>query len=91
MAVGLEEAFSSLSFPQENGLIEYQKEDDSIKLFVGQVPKRMKEEDLRPYFEEFGAIYDLTVLKDRITGAHKGKLQVLSSFKVDLTIMVPVL
>lgn len=43
-----------------------------LKLFVGQVPKNMTEEDLAFVFEPYGRILDLTVIRDRRSGNHRG-------------------
>eukprot|EP01038_Epipyxis_sp_PR26KG_P010644 gene10644-14296_t len=46
--------------------------NDLVKLFVGQIPKDMDEETLSQYFEEFGPISEITVIRDSITMSHKG-------------------
>jgi len=47
-------------------------EPESPRLFIGQVPKSMEADDLRKVFEGFGKILDISILKDKATGVHKG-------------------
>lgn len=57
------------------GKIEQEQPDsDTIKMFVGQVPRSMDENDLRRMFEEYGRVHSINVLRDKATGASKGKL-----------------
>uniref|UniRef100_V5GLM2 CUGBP Elav-like family member 1 n=2 Tax=Anoplophora glabripennis TaxID=217634 RepID=V5GLM2_ANOGL len=62
-----------LNSPQQNSKIEQEKPDpDTIKMFVGQVPRSMDENDLRRMFEEYGKVHSINVLRDKATGASKG-------------------
>ncbi|XP_064108734.1 CUGBP Elav-like family member 1 isoform X14 [Macrobrachium nipponense] len=45
---------------------------DAIKMFVGQIPRSMDENDLRKMFEEYGEVYQINVLRDKVTGQSKG-------------------
>jgi len=47
-------------------------DDDAIKMFVGQVPRSMDEDALKEYFEEFGPVYQLNVLRDKSSGVSRG-------------------
>ena len=47
---------------------------DAIKMFVGQIPRSMDENDLRKMFEEFGPVFQLNVLRDKVTGQSKGEI-----------------
>lgn len=46
---------------------------DFIKMFVGQVPKSMDEDQLKEMFEEYGRVHTINVLRDKVTGVSKGK------------------
>ena len=48
------------------------KDGDTLKLFIGQIPKDMDEEALTPYFAEFGPIFELTIIRDKNTKIHRG-------------------
>ena len=45
---------------------------DTIKLFVGQIPRSYEEQEVREILEPYGPIHELSVLRDRTTGVHKG-------------------
>jgi CUG-BP- and ETR3-like factor len=44
----------------------------SFKLFCGQLPKTMNEDDLRAMFSEFGDVVEVAIIKERKTGQSKG-------------------
>ncbi|XP_060572706.1 CUGBP Elav-like family member 2 isoform X3 [Ruditapes philippinarum] len=56
--------------PIENGRRE--PDSDAIKMFVGQVPRSMDENDLTKMFEQYGPVYQLNVLRDKVSGQSKG-------------------
>ena len=47
-------------------------DEDAIKMFVGQVPRSMDEDALKEFFEEFGRVYQLNVLRDKNSGVSRG-------------------
>lgn len=50
---------------------------ESIKLFIGQIPRSWEEDDVRQILEPFGAIQELSILRDRTTGVHKGRADLI--------------
>ena len=53
---------------------------DSIKMFVGQLPRNMDEIELKKMFEDYGPVYQLNVLRDRSTGQSKGVAILLHAY-----------
>ena len=62
--------------------------ENGCKIFIGQIPKDMKENDLRPFLEEFGSISDVSIIRerDRDSGAFTSKGD--SSIFVKITIFL---
>ncbi|CAH1251160.1 CELF1 [Branchiostoma lanceolatum] len=59
---------AAVSTDKMNTTAPTEPDTDTIKMFVGQIPRSMDEKDLRQMFEEFGPVYQLNVLRDRATG-----------------------
>lgn len=47
-------------------------EGESVKLFVGQVPKHMTESQLLTMFREFALVDEVNIIKDKATRASRG-------------------
>jgi RNA recognition motif-containing protein len=65
---------------------ETQMDEDSstpAKLFVGQIPKDVTESTLSGYFEEYGAIKEVSIIRDS-AGASRGKLIFISYAFINL-------
>ena len=43
-----------------------------MNIYVGNLPRKAGEDDLRPVFEPFGKIMSVNVIKDKFTGESKG-------------------
>jgi len=51
---------------------------DSVKMFVGQIPFTMEEDELKRTMEEFGPVYQLGIIRDRASGQHRGKYLIVT-------------
>lgn len=58
-----------------NGSMEHldQPEPDSIKMFVGQIPRSWSETELKELFEPFGAVHQINILRDRTQNPPQSK------------------
>lgn len=48
------------------------QQENLVKLFVGQVPPEMTEDDLKSIFLDYGDVKEVIILKNRATGLSKG-------------------
>ncbi len=46
---------------------------DTVKLFVGQLPKQLTEQQLASVFSEAGTVYEINIIKDKVTKQSRGK------------------
>ncbi|KAK7396832.1 hypothetical protein VNO78_17992 [Psophocarpus tetragonolobus] len=51
---------------------ESKSSEESVKLFVGQVPKHMTEPELLAMFKEFAVVDEVNIIKDKATRASRG-------------------
>lgn len=51
---------------------ESKSNEESVKLFVGQVPKHMTEDELLTMFKEFALVDEVNIIKDKATRASRG-------------------
>jgi RNA recognition motif-containing protein len=49
------------------------EQSDLFKLFVGQIPKEVDENELKQYFAEFGQIVEISIIRDSSTMVSKGQ------------------
>jgi RNA recognition motif-containing protein len=46
--------------------------ENTMNLYVGNLPYRITEDQLREAFEEYGQVSSCTIIKDKVTGQSKG-------------------
>ncbi|XP_005728163.1 CUGBP Elav-like family member 2 isoform X2 [Pundamilia nyererei] len=66
---------SNGSSSKMNGSLEHldQPDPDSIKMFVGQIPRSWSETELKELFEPFGAVHQINILRDRTQNPPQSK------------------
>ncbi|KAJ0808320.1 putative RNA recognition motif domain, paraneoplastic encephalomyelitis antigen [Helianthus annuus] len=58
--------------PHQHQQSHHHHSDESVKLFVGQVPKHMTEQQLTAMFKEFALVEQVNIIKDKATRASRG-------------------
>jgi len=61
------------------GKEESKSSEESVKLFVGQVPKHMTEPELLAMFKEFALVDEVNIIKDKATRVSRGTFPTLYS------------
>lgn len=63
---------SSTTNNNNNNMKNDEPDPDTIKMFVGQIPRVFDEAQLRAFFEEYGRVHQLNVLRDKASGQSRG-------------------
>jgi bruno-like protein len=63
---------SSDSKDPQAGLQQKEPDSDTIKLFVGQIPRTYTEAECMNLFQEYGPVHQLNIHRDKATGESKG-------------------
>uniref|UniRef100_A0A673BXQ1 CUGBP Elav-like family member 2 n=1 Tax=Sphaeramia orbicularis TaxID=375764 RepID=A0A673BXQ1_9TELE len=68
-------SFSNGNGSKMNGSLEHldQPDPDTIKMFVGQIPRSWSETELKELFEPFGAVHQINILRDRTQNPPQSK------------------
>lgn len=58
-----------------NGSLEHmdQPDPDTIKMFVGQIPRSWSETELKELFEPYGSVFQINILRDRTQNPPQSK------------------
>lgn len=66
---------------------EKKSSEESVKLFVGQVPKHMTEAQLLAMFNEFALVDEVNIIKDKTTRASRGSFFFSHSGNLTLSLL----
>ena len=59
-----------------------QPDPDSLKMFVGQIPKTMNEAELKEMMEEYGPVYQVGIIRDKESSESKGLFHFYTVYSV---------
>ena len=58
--------------------------EESVKLFVGQVPKRMTEEEVLAMFKEFALVDEVNIIRDKVSRASRGTNRIQTPISIQI-------
>lgn len=61
------------AMPREQNQKPEKKVQENKKIFIGGLPKELKLEEFRDYFEKYGEIVDIVIISDKRTKEPRGR------------------